>query len=48
MPVYWKPRYPTRNMRDRAWAKRALAREQALRRLSGPSLWARLRAWLGR
>jgi len=35
-------------MRDRAWAKRALAREQALKRLRGPSLLSRLRAWLRR
>jgi hypothetical protein len=23
-PVYWKPRYATRSMRERAWAKGAL------------------------
>ncbi len=32
MPVYWKPRYPTRVMRERAFATRSLAREQMLRR----------------
>jgi hypothetical protein len=35
-------------MRDRAFAKRSLAREEALKRLRGPSLWQRLRAWLAR
>jgi hypothetical protein len=39
-PVYWKPRYPTRSMRERAWAKGALPR--------APSLWLRLRARLRR
>jgi hypothetical protein len=39
-PVYWKPRYPTRVMRERAWAKGALPRT--------PSLLARFRARLGR
>jgi hypothetical protein len=47
-PVYWKPRYPTRSMRERAWAKRSAAREQALRRSRPPSLRQRFRAWLGR
>ncbi|HEX9379882.1 MAG TPA: hypothetical protein VF891_00150 [Gaiellaceae bacterium] len=46
-PVYWKPRYPTRSMRERAWAKRALAREQAARRSRPPGVlsrvWSRLR-----
>jgi hypothetical protein len=42
MPVYWKPRYATRSMRHRAWAKRDLAREEALRRSRPPSLWQRL------
>jgi len=35
-------------MRDRAFAKRSLAREQALKRLRGPSLADRLRSWLRR
>jgi hypothetical protein len=43
MPVYWKPRYPTRVMRERAWANRSLARERAL---AGPA--ARRRTLLGR
>jgi hypothetical protein len=30
MPVYWKPRIPTRVMRERAWAERSLARERML------------------
>ena len=46
MPVYWKPRYPTRVMRERALAKRSLERERALAKLRGPSLLARLRARL--
>jgi len=47
-PVYWKPRYPTRSMRERAWTKRVAAREEALKRAAGPSLLARLRARLRR
>ena len=31
MPVYWKPRIPTRVMRERAWAERSLARERMLK-----------------
>ena len=48
MPVYWKPRVPTRVMRERAWADRSLARERALRASAAgrPSLWRRLRASL--
>jgi hypothetical protein len=48
MPVYWKPRYGTRSMRHRAWAKRAQAREEALRRARQPSLLQRLLARLRR
>jgi hypothetical protein len=48
MPVYWKPRYPTRSMRERAWAKRAKAREEALRHSRPPSLLRRLLARLAR
>jgi hypothetical protein len=47
VPVYWKPRYPTRSMRERAWTKRSLAREEALRRQRAPSLVARLLGRLG-
>ena len=46
-PVYWKPRYPTRVMRERAFAKAQLEREAALR--AAPrrrSLWERLRGLL--
>jgi hypothetical protein len=46
--VYWKPRYPTRVMRERAFAKRQLAQEEALRNARGPSPLARLRDWLRR
>jgi len=35
-------------MRDRAFANRSLAREEALKRLRGPSLWKRISAWLRR
>jgi hypothetical protein len=49
MPVYWKPRVPTRVMRERAWAARSLAREQALRAAAPrASLLARLQARLRR
>jgi hypothetical protein len=48
-PVYWKPRYPTRRMRERAFIKQQMGREQQLERMPpGPGLWARLRAWLRR
>ncbi len=30
-PVYWKPRYATRSMRERAWAKADLRREEAMK-----------------
>lgn len=46
-PVYWKPRTPTRVMRERAWARKALEREQALKSRPGRrSLLTRLRARL--
>ena len=45
MPVYWKPRYATRSMRHRAWAKRDRAREETLRHARPPS---RLRRFLAR
>ena len=42
-PVIWKPRYATRRMRERAWAKADLERERAAReKPAGPSLLARL------
>jgi hypothetical protein len=47
-PVYWKPRYPTRVMRERAFAKRQRARDEALRASAPPSLLSRLRAWIRR
>ncbi len=46
MPVYWKPRYPTRSMRERAWAKQDLRREARAAR--APSLLERLRGRLRR
>jgi len=46
VPVYWKPKYATRSMQHRAWARRSLARERELARRRGPSLIARVRAWL--
>jgi hypothetical protein len=49
MPVYWKPRYATRSMRERAFAKRSLARERALaQEPRKPSFWARFRRSLRR
>ena len=45
-PVYWKPRYATRSMKHRAWAKRDAARERAVASRRGLSLLARLRARL--
>ena len=47
-PVYWKPKYPTRSMRERAFVKRQLAREEALKRLPREPLLARLRRGLRR
>lgn len=41
-PLIWKPKYATRRMRERAWARRSLAREQALTKTRGPSLLERL------
>ena len=43
-PVYWKPRYATRRMRERAFANVQLERERQLRATepAGPSLVARL------
>jgi hypothetical protein len=35
-------------MREQAFARRQVARENALRRSRGPSAFARLRAWLAR
>jgi len=46
-PVYWKPRYPTRSMRERAWARRSAARERELARLRRPSLVGRVLRRLG-
>jgi hypothetical protein len=41
--VIWKPRYATRRMRERAWAKLDLQREQAAKDAPrGRSLWRRL------
>jgi hypothetical protein len=42
-PLIWKPRYATRRMRERAWAKADLARERNAREAKpAPSLLARL------
>ena len=43
-PVYWKPRYATRRMREQAFAKRSAAREAAAKRAGGPSFWNWLRS----
>jgi hypothetical protein len=47
-PVYWKPKYPTRVMRERAFAKQQAARDEQLRAQRPPSLLTRFRAWLRR
>jgi hypothetical protein len=47
-PVYWKPRYATRRMRERAFARRQAAREAALKRAGGPSFREWLRALIRR
>jgi len=47
-PLIWKPSISTRAMRERAWARRSLAREQALAKTRGPSLLERLRRLLRR
>jgi hypothetical protein len=41
-PVIWKPRYATRRMRENAWAKAELRREQEVRETP------RRRSWLAR
>jgi hypothetical protein len=43
-PVIWKPRYATRRMREKAWAKGDLERERAAKRSDAPrrSFLARL------
>jgi hypothetical protein len=49
MPVYWKPKYATRSMRHKAWARQEAKREARLaRQPRGPSLSGRLKAWLRR
>ena len=35
-PTIWKPRYPTRSMRERAWANADLARERAREAFRAP------------
>jgi hypothetical protein len=47
-PVYWKPKYPTRVMRERAFAKQQAAHDERLRAERPPPLIERLRAWLRR
>jgi hypothetical protein len=47
-PVYWKPKYPTRVMRERAFAKQQAGRDERLRADRPPSLLTRFRAWLRR
>jgi hypothetical protein len=47
-PLIWKPKYATRRMRERAWAKKSLERERALAATRGPSLRERLRRYFSR
>ncbi|HZP71846.1 MAG TPA: hypothetical protein VFA97_00555 [Gaiellaceae bacterium] len=42
-PLIWKPRYATRRMRERAFAKAELEREARLRAAAPDGLLARLR-----
>jgi len=46
MPIYWKPKYPTRSMRERAFVRRQVAREEALRRIPHEPLLRRLKRFL--
>jgi hypothetical protein len=46
VPVYWKPKYATRNQRHRAWVRQQARREAAAR--DAPSLLQWLRARLRR
>jgi hypothetical protein len=43
-PVYWKPRYATRRMRERAFANAELERERRVRAAAGPTFLSRLLA----
>jgi hypothetical protein len=43
MPTYWKPKYPTRSMRERAFVRRQVAREEALRRIPHEPILRRLK-----
>lgn len=45
-PVYWKPRYATRHMRERAFAAQQRERDAQVRRTARRSLAARLLARL--
>jgi hypothetical protein len=45
-PVIWKPRYATRRMRERAWAKADLERERQAR--AAPKRRSLLARLLGR
>jgi hypothetical protein len=48
-PVYWKPRYPTRRMRERAFIKQQIEHDRRLERMPHePGLWTRIHAWLSR
>jgi hypothetical protein len=47
MPVYWKPKYGTRNSRHKAWVKQEQKREAAARRRPRTSLRDRLKALFG-
>jgi hypothetical protein len=47
-PVIWKPRYATRRMRERAWAKADLERERAAQaRVPGRRRSLDPRTWFG-
>jgi hypothetical protein len=46
-PVYWKPKYATRNKLHRSFVQRQAAREVELRQRAGASVVDRLRRLLG-
>jgi len=45
-PLYWKPKYATRNKLHRSFVQRQAAREAELRRREGNSILERLRRLL--
>jgi hypothetical protein len=48
VPVYWKPKYGTRSSRHRAWVRRQMRREAAIKREQHITWRERLRRLLAR